>query len=67
MVQLEWREQHREFCGGVHRECGVLDNRGEEAKPRHGWVPYQHQMAKEFLALGLITLLTLLLVLVLCQ
>lgn len=52
-----WEEQDREICGRVHKQRGVLDNRGEEAKPRHWWILNQHQMAEGFLALSLAELL----------
>ena len=48
-----WEQQHRGVCGAVHQWCGLLDHWSEEAEQRHWWVPYQHQMAEELLALGL--------------
>lgn len=37
----------------MHKKSRLLDCWSEEAEQRHGWLHYQHQMAEEFLALGL--------------
>lgn len=47
------RRRHREVCGAVHQQCGVLNDWSEEAEQRHWWVPHQYQMAEKLLALGL--------------
>ncbi|GJY62095.1 adenine nucleotide alpha hydrolases-like superfamily protein [Tanacetum coccineum] len=33
-------EQDREICGGMHKQCGMLDNRSEKAEQRDWWIPH---------------------------